>query len=114
MEPRAQRLLHPHRSGFPDQDEESGLERILGIVWIGEDMLANAQDHRSMALDQCRERQFRGLSAPGPKPLQELTVRQLPDRPQIKNGSDLSLDGALRSDRHELRSVQPVFTDPSS
>jgi hypothetical protein len=46
-------------SGWPDagglfgQDEERRLEGIFGIVPVPQHMLANAQDHRPVAGDQC-------------------------------------------------------------
>ena len=55
-----------------------------------------------MPLDQGCEGQLGRLAAPGREPFQELTVRQLPDGPQVEQGSELPPDGPVRSDRHEF------------
>ena len=65
-----------------------------------------------MPLDQGRERQLGRLAALGREPFQELTVRQLPDRPQVEHGSELPLDGPVRSDRHEF-TLRPARLYPS-
>ena len=59
-----------------------------------------------MPLEQSCECQFGWLSAPGCKPFQELTIRQIPDSPQVEEGSELSPDGSLRSNRHKFAPVQ--------
>ena len=59
-----------------------------------------------MPLDQRRERQLGRLAALGREPFQELTVRQVPDRPQVEHGPELPLDSPFRSDRRQIsRSV---------
>ena len=53
-----------------------------------------------MPLDESREGQLGGLSAPGREPFQELTVRQISDRPQVEQGSELPPNGPAGSGRH--------------
>ncbi len=59
-----------------------------------------------MSLDQGCEVQFGRLGAPGREPFQELTVGQLPDGPQVEQGSELPLGGCVRSTCHEFTPVQ--------
>jgi len=80
MEPRAQGIAHPEAASLLDQDEERGLKCILAVVWIIQHTPADAQDHRSMPLDQGREGQFGGLAALGRKEFEELTVGQIANR----------------------------------
>ena len=84
MEPRPQRIAHPEPPGLLHQNQKGGLKRILTVVRIDQDAPAYPQDHRPMSFDQGRERQFGGLAAAGREPLQELTIGQLADRPQIE------------------------------
>ncbi len=61
MEPRTERIPHPQQSRLVDQDEEDGLEGILGVVLVAQRRAADAQHHRSVPLDQGRERQLGGI-----------------------------------------------------
>ncbi len=76
MKPRAEGVAYPERPASPHEDEKGRLKRILRIVLILHDAAASAEDHRFVALDQCREGQFRRLVAPCGELLQELPVRQ--------------------------------------
>ena len=101
MEPGAQRIPHPEGPGLPDQDQERRLERILGVVRVGQDAPADAQDHRPMPLDQDREGQLGRLAPIGREPLQELPVGQLADRPDVEERAELPEDSPILSDRHD-------------
>ena len=70
MEPRPQRIANPEVAGFLDQNEERGLERVLGVVGVDKLGAANAQDHCAVALDDRLERQFGDLARAGRKPLE--------------------------------------------
>src|SRR5215213_9739855 len=107
MEPGAQRVSNPERAGLPDQGQEGGLEGILDIIRIAEIIPADAEDHRPVPLDQGCEGQLGRLGVLGREPFEELTVGELPDGPQVEQGSELPPDGPVRSDRNE-------FTPPSS
>jgi hypothetical protein len=85
--------------------------RVLSFR-IAEGAPADAQDHRAVVLDQCCEGQFGRLAAPGRESFQQLTVRQLPNRTQVEQGSELPPDGPLRSDRHRFTPVPPACTRP--
>ena len=87
VEPSAEGPIHPHRSGLADEDEEGGLEGVLGLVGLAEHAPADPPDHRPVAIDQGREghlRRRRGLGrlgAFGRVPLEELDVGQPGRRP---------------------------------
>jgi len=84
MEPRAQGVAHPEAASLLDKDQERGLECILAVVWIVEHAPADAQDHRSMPLDQGCERQFGGLAALGREDFEELTIGQISNGAQFE------------------------------
>ena len=63
----------PDRAGLADEDEERRLEGILGVVMIGQQAAADAQDHRAMPRHQRRESRL--LSAVEVT-LQELAIGQ--------------------------------------
>ena len=52
MEPGAERVADPERAGLAGEDEEDGLEGVLGLVLVAERGAADAPDHRPVALDQ--------------------------------------------------------------
>ena len=81
-----------------DQEQERGLEGVVGVVRIAQDPLTDAQDHRSMPFDQRGERRlgFRGI-LPGQEPSQELAVTPFSDRAQA--------DRASRVDRTSRRRI---------
>ncbi len=58
MEPAHDRALLADRGGFADQDQEGRLKGILGIVPFTKDRLTDAKHHRTMPLDESRERQL--------------------------------------------------------
>ena len=53
-----------------------------------------------MPLDQDGEGQFGGLAPVGREPLQELSVRQLPDRAYVEERAELPQDSPFLPDRH--------------
>ena len=103
MKPRTQRVLHPERSCLADQHQERGLEGILGVMLVAEDGQADAPDQRLVPLDQRREGELGHLVRVGREPLQELTVGQVPDGPNVVKGSELANNGPVpSSDYHGL------------
>ncbi len=67
---------------------------------VAQDAAAYSQDHGPMALDQGRERQLGRLAIAAGESLQELTIRQFPDRPQIEEYAKLPDDSPMLADRH--------------
>ena len=55
MKPGRQRISHPQPVSFAGQNEKGRLECILCIVIVADDASADAQDHRTVTLDQFRE-----------------------------------------------------------
>ena len=83
VEPARNRVALAHRAGPSDQHEERGLERILRIVRITEDLPADPQDHRSVPVYQGREARLRGLLVSRQERFQKLPVGQVPDHAQV-------------------------------
>ena len=54
-----------------------------------------------MPLHQDREGQLGGLAPVGREPLQELSVRQVPDRPHVEERAELPEDRSILPDRHD-------------
>ena len=57
-QPAAEAVLAPDRPSLADEDQEGGLEGVLGVVGVVEDRAADAQHHRPVPLDQGREGGF--------------------------------------------------------
>ncbi len=78
VQPAPQAVSPPDRAAFLDQDQEGGLEGVLGVVWVAQDRPADAQDHRPMPSHQ----HFEGPAvAPGEETLEELRVGEPGDHP---------------------------------
>ena len=92
--------MHPESPRLLDQHQERRLERILRVVPVGQHAPADPQHHRSVPLEQDRERQFRSLATAGRKPLQKLPVGQLTDRTHVEERAKLPNDDSVLSDRH--------------
>jgi hypothetical protein len=76
VQPVAQQVGVADRTGLAGQDEEDGLEGVLGMLRVAQDLAADAQHHRTVPAHQRRERGLAGRVAPaGGVPLQELAVR---------------------------------------
>ena len=75
IEPGPQRDAAADRTRFLDEDQERGLEGILGVVRILQDAPADAQDHRPVTRHQDLER--RGV-IPGGEALEQLRSRRVP------------------------------------
>ena len=88
-EPVAQQVGLAQRPGLVGQDEEDGLEGVLGQVLVAEDLPADAQNHWSVAGDERGEGGLAGLIATGREPLDQLAVGEpgrrtaLEERPEI-------------------------------
>ena len=55
------------------------MERVLGVMRIVEHASANAQDHRSVPLDQSLEGWIDRLARPGRELVEQLTIGKPPD-----------------------------------
>ncbi len=65
IEPVAQQLGVADRASLLGQDQESGLEGVLGVLDVAEELSADAQDHRPMPAHQRREGGLAGRVVPG-------------------------------------------------
>ncbi len=79
MEPRPERISHPERPGTFHQDEKRGLESVFGLMPVGKNAVAYAQDHRAMPLDEHREGQLGWLAGVGGESFQKLAVAEVSD-----------------------------------
>ncbi len=71
IQPGPERIRVADRPGLARQDEEGGLEGVLGVVVIAEQLPADAQDHRAVSRHDGGEG---GLITDGREPLEQLTV----------------------------------------
>lgn len=89
MEPRADRVALTDRAGFASQDQECGLEGILRVVLVMQDLTADAENHRAVPLDEGGEGRFSCLIGPYREPLQELRIVQTGHRPGMEQHLDV-------------------------
>ena len=89
VQPGAERIPHPEPARPLHQDQERGLEGVLGVVRVSQHAPADPQDHRPVPLHQDREGQLGGLAPVGGEPLQELAVGQLADRADVEERPEL-------------------------
>ncbi len=73
-EPALHRVVFANRAGVLQEHQERGLKRIVGGVAIAERLIAHAEDHRAMALEQGAEGGFRGVSFVVQKPLEQVAI----------------------------------------
>lgn len=88
------------RTGPVRQDQEDGLEGVLGVVRVVEDAPADPQDHRPVPAHQLLESRLARLAAIRDEPVQQLAVRRRPDRPEVPQPAQL----VRRPARHFRRS----------
>jgi hypothetical protein len=97
MEPGAEGVAVADRSGLPRQDEENGLEGVLGVVGVAKELSADGEDHRAVPGDDRGESGLGGEGvAIGVEPLEELAVGQPDGRAGGEERPELPGD---RSDR---------------
>ncbi len=109
MEPGAQRVPHPERSGLAEKDEKRGLEGIFRLVLVADDGQADAPDHRLVPFDQRREGQLGQLVSVARESFQELAVGQVPDGPKVVEGSELPKNGPFPSSDDHGVCPQPAI-----
>ena len=89
VEPGAQQVGVADGEGLAGEDEEDGLEGVLGVVPVAQELSADAQDHRPVARHERGEGGIPGRIAAGGEPLQELAVGQTGDRAALEERLDL-------------------------
>jgi hypothetical protein len=86
-EPGGESIGVAERAGLPGQDEEGGLEGVLGELVVAHELSADAQDHRAMAGNQRGEG---GLVSPPDEPLEELAVGETRERTVLEERAELT------------------------
>jgi hypothetical protein len=87
-EPARDRAVLADRAGFQHQDEERGLEGVLGVVGVAEDVAADPEHHRAVLLDQGDEGDLGDLT-PAEEAFDELIVRQCRGGPDAEERPDV-------------------------
>jgi hypothetical protein len=78
------------------------LEGILRVMRIGQNAAADAQNHRTMPLDQCGERLFGPIAPLGREPLEQLTIGQVAIRSGREECAKLPHDAVIVPYGHGL------------
>jgi hypothetical protein len=89
VQPVRQQVGVADRSRPAGQDEKYGLEGVLGMMQIAEDLTANIQDHRPMPAHEWGKRRLADRIAPRVKPLEKLPVGQPCHRAALEERFDL-------------------------
>jgi hypothetical protein len=97
VEPVAQSIAIADRPRLPHQDQKRRLKGVLDIPRISKDTAANAQNERTMPLNQSPER---ALIAPRVKAFQKLSVRYPGRRANLEQPVHLPQDGIAPSLNH--------------
>ena len=79
MQPTGERGPIPDRSRPAKQDQERGLEGIVGVIRVVEHAPTDAQHHGAVPFDQRLEGRLDGINGPGRDSVQQLSVRKSPD-----------------------------------
>ena len=95
MQPAAQGIVVSHGFGSSRQDEKRGLEGVFGKVRVKEQPAADAQDHRSVPLDECGKRGFRARTFGRKIALQQLRIGQATERTSLEQRANLLADARL-------------------
>ena len=79
VEPGAQQVGVADGAGLAGEHEEDGLEGVLGMVPVTQELSADVEDHRPVPRHQRDERRIPSRIAAGGEPLQQLPVGQAGD-----------------------------------
>jgi hypothetical protein len=90
MEPRPERAGQRESARLAGEDEERGLEGILGGLLVAKGTATDPEHHRPVALDQCGKRELRLLAITPGEPLEELHVRTLADGPRGEEHAEMA------------------------
>jgi hypothetical protein len=86
VEPTGYGMTQADRAGLANEEQERGLEGILGVVRVAEHVLADTEHHRAMALDQGGEGGRRFIARAG-EVLHQLPIGQAGERSLLEEGS---------------------------
>ncbi len=119
VQPRAQRARRSdaQRSGAPEEDQEGGLEGVLGRVLVAEHLPADGENHRPMAGQNRLERGLGRLIPLVRASLEQVAVGQPDGTPCAEETPEVPLEVSRRCARHDLPSAQestvPIFLFPT-
>jgi hypothetical protein len=105
VEPARHRALPTDRAGPLGEDQEDDLERILSVVRVAQHLLADAQDHWSVSLDQGRECR---LLAPARESLEQGRVAQGADGARVEKCPEASEHASRLIAYHRVMLLQPI------
>jgi hypothetical protein len=107
VQPRPQRAAQGQRPGPAGQDQEGGLEGVLGVVRLAQGRPAGAQHERAVAAHQGGERRLGRRPRAGREAAQQLGVRQGGQRRRTGRAVEVREDRPARVVRHvALRSAR--------
>jgi hypothetical protein len=114
-EPARQGIGSADRATAFGQYQERRLRSVFGVMNVAQDIATDAQDHRPVALDNCREGgRGVGVTAPRKESVQERTVRQIPERACVQDRLQLSQRGDTSFVRHPFRTPEQAGRYSSS
>ena len=94
-QPGTERLMDDQAAGLGGQDEEGRLKRIFGIAFVAGNRFADAQDGRSVPLDEHRECKLGGFTVIGQEPREQLTVGQAAETARLEESTVMAKTGSL-------------------
>jgi hypothetical protein len=87
-----------NRGGAPSQDQERGLEGILGVVVVAQYLAAHPLHHRTVPLDQRREGCFLTM---GHEPVEQLPIGEANNRADLEKRLKVTTCTGVMSIGHE-------------
>jgi hypothetical protein len=87
-----------NRAGVPGQDQERGLEGILGVVVIAQDLATHPLHHRPVPLDQRREG---GFLPTAHEPVEQLPIAEANNRADLEKRPQVMTCAGVMSTGHE-------------
>ena len=112
IEPVTQLVGVADRSSLASQDEEDGLEGVLGVVVIQE-LAADVHDHGPVSRHQGGEGGFAGGVAAIVEPVDELAIGQPDDGAAVEQRPDLPNHRCCCHRRHAVRPLTLKLTRPA-
>jgi hypothetical protein len=107
IEPTANRLAFLNRRRLPSQDEEGGLKRVLGIVFMAKHTAADAQHHPAVPFHQGSESGFLAVSG---EALEQLRIGQIAHSLRHSQLPNMAENRPQRCLRHDAISTGDAIT----
>jgi hypothetical protein len=90
VQPGAEQVRVADRPGLSGQDEEDGLESVLSVMVVAQELPADAQDHRPMSGHDRGEGGLVGRLAAGGEPLEQFAVGEPGGAAALEERAELS------------------------